>query len=340
VDSKTPEPVTLVIPVALLLVVVLLTVVALSQRGSHPAGGRPGGAPAALPSGTPADHGGPASAAPSGSGPGSAPASATGTMCVPRATTTRLSVLTFNIHSARTSDGRVDLASIGREIAAWDADIVLLEEVDRGRLWTGQVDMPSVLAGRLGMSWAFGSNVQRSPTNQYGTAILSRYPILATRNVALPAPPGTQQRGLLRATVDLDGTAMSVYVTHLENTSPDARLRQIRAIVPILRADPRPKLFGGDLNSVPGSPVLAAARTVVVDTWPGLGPAPGFTAPAGHPRVRIDYLMYDGGEGVELTPLGAQLLTSAVSDHLAVRATYRVTIGEGDVCVPVLEQQR
>src|SRR6478735_3159683 len=78
--------------------------------------------------------------------------------CVDGGTRTRLTVLTFNIHSARSADGSVHLAEIGSELATWDADVVLLQEVDRGRAWTGGVDMPAVLADRLGMAWAFGTN--------------------------------------------------------------------------------------------------------------------------------------------------------------------------------------
>jgi endonuclease/exonuclease/phosphatase family metal-dependent hydrolase len=337
VNPKTPDPAAYAIPAAVLLVAIVLLAALALRDESSPDAARPASHPTPAPSATPADRGGtPApSARPSESG-SAAPSDPTATVCVPPTAPRRLSVLTFNIHSARARDGRVDLATIGREIAAWDADVVLLQEVDRGRAWTGRVDMPAVLAGRLGTSWTFGSNVRRSPTNQYGTAILSRYPILSSRNTLLPAPPGTQQRGLLRATIDVDGVPLSVYDTHLENGSHAARLRQIRTIVPILRADPRPKLLGGDLNSVPGSPMLAAARTAVTDTWPEVASDAGLTAPGGNPRVRIDYLMYAGGQGVQLTPLRAQLLTSAVSDHRAVRATYRVSADGRKVCVPVL----
>ncbi|WP_243058012.1 endonuclease/exonuclease/phosphatase family protein [Nocardioides sp. SR21] len=260
--------------------------------------------------------------------------------CVDGGTRSRLTVLTFNIHSARTPDGSVRLSEIASELATWDADVVLLQEVDRGRAWTGGVDMPAVLADQLGLAWAFGTNVRRSATNLYGTAILSRFPIESYTNTALPAPPGTQQRGLLNAVVDVDGTEMSVYGTHLEHTSADARVQQMRAIAPILAADPRPKVFGGDLNARPGSPVLLAAGSSVRDTWQAIGDGAGLTHPAGVPQHRIDYLMHGDGSAAELAPLAAQVLASNVSDHRAVWATYELTSGSDTaVCVPVVPEQ-
>lgn len=329
---RTPEVVALAVPLVLLLVAVGAILARTLGDDGHA-----GATPALLVA--PSEDGAAAGGRADRAARGQQVEPTAGSTCVAATAPRRLSVLTFNIHSARAADDSVDLARIEQEIDAWDADVVLLQEVDRGRIWTGRVDMPDVLAEELDMSWTFGSNVQRSPTNQYGTAILSRYPITSYRNTALPAPPGTQQRGLLHAVVDVDGTEVSVYDTHLENTSADARLAQMRTIVPILRADPRPLLFGGDLNSLAGSPMLAAARSVVADTWPAVGTDAGLTAPAHAPRLRIDYLMYRDGDGGDLAPLRAQVLRSAVSDHRAVRAVYRLT-SDDEVCVPVLDQSR
>lgn len=260
--------------------------------------------------------------------------------CVRRQLETHLTIVTFNIHSARAQNGSVHLAEIAHALGAWHPDIVLLQEVDRGRAWTGRVDMPAVLAARLHMTWTFGINVRRSATNEYGTAILSRYPILGPRNAALPDPAGTQQRGLLHATIDVDGILLSVYGTHLESTSARARLQQIRTIEPVLAADPRPEIFGGDLNSTPDSPVVADARTLLHDTWGSVGHGPGATVPARTPHRRIDYLFYRDGSGVVIRPLGAQVLPRVVSDHRAVRATYQLSTGHGTVCLPVLSTGR
>ncbi|WP_134764544.1 endonuclease/exonuclease/phosphatase family protein [Nocardioides sp. 1609] len=257
------------------------------------------------------------------------------TVCVPQESSVDLRVVTYNIHSARPYEGGSRLARIGDEIARLEADVVLLQEVDRGRAWTYGVDMPVVLAERLGMSWVFGANVRRSPTNLYGTAILSRYPITDSVNIALPRPGSTQQRGLLHATIDVDGIATSFYNTHLEPGAPGAREAQMRLAMDTVRADPNPVFLGGDLNTSPSSPTLAPVRARLTDTWSVLGSGAGFTASSGNPRIRIDYLFFGSGTRGEVTPSTVRVVATRASDHLPLVADYRVSVDDGEVCVPV-----
>jgi endonuclease/exonuclease/phosphatase family metal-dependent hydrolase len=261
--------------------------------------------------------------------------SATGSACVPQNQRHTITVLTYNIHSALGHGRGVQLATIADEIRRWHVDVAMLQEVDRFRGWTGGVDMPSVLAARLDYNWTFGDNVSGSNGSQYGTAILSRYPIVSSRNTALPDPPGTQQRGLLHVQLDVDGSPLSVYNTHLEHTSPSARLAQIRQVMGVVRADPLPVLLGGDLNATPGSPVLATARTGLTDPWAEVGSGQGRTVP----KARIDYQLHASGDGTgTLTPMRALVLASQVSDHSALWARYQLKTGAGRICVPLLTE--
>jgi endonuclease/exonuclease/phosphatase family metal-dependent hydrolase len=251
--------------------------------------------------------------------------------CVPDASTSEISVIAYNIKTARW-DGRLQLDAIADALATWDADIVLLQEVDKNRSVTGGVDQAAYLGERLGMYSTFGSNVAYTPTALYGTAILSRFPIVSSENTPLPkAAPSEQQRGLLHAVIDVDGTQVSAYSTHLQNRSPGARVRQVDAIRGLLAADELPKVMGGDFNAHPGSPEMRTAVTFIDDTWASVGVGSGFTHPSTNPRGRIDYLLHDG-----LEPLGAQVLDGPVSDHKPVQATYSVS-SSSLVCVPVFD---
>ncbi len=343
---RIPDAVAAGVPVLLFVVLVTGGVILVSRLSSGPAAispaAEPSGAavngPATTPVATPS-----APPTPSASGtPSPRPTQSPtrpGEICIPRTQDAELSVITFNIHSARGRGNTVGLSAIGDALAGWRPDVVLLQEVDRGRIWTGRVDMPATLADRLGMFVAFGVNKTRSPTNQYGTVILSRYPILSSSNQWLPGPPGTHQRSLQHAVIDVDGIEMSVYGTHLEHTSSAARQTQMNVIAPILRDDPRPKVFGGDLNTTPGSATMRTARSVVTDTWTSVGVGAGHTAPAADPRIRIDYLMYGDAATVDVTPTSAEVLPPVVSDHRPVRATYQVIETSGEVCVPDLQEQ-
>jgi endonuclease/exonuclease/phosphatase family metal-dependent hydrolase len=243
----------------------------------------------------------------------------------------RLTTASFNIHSGFNRDrSRVALDQIAGEIEALSADVVLLQEVDRNRRWTGGVDQSQYLADRLGMHHAFGPNVRRAGNRDYGTAILSRYPITGAENTLLPNGPGGQQRGLLHVEVAPFGDPVSLYTTHLEHTSGALRSAQARRIAEIMAQDPVPKVLGGDLNATPGSDVLGTLEGPLDDSWTAAGTGPGYTHPSGVPRSRIDYLLYGGG----LRPAESVVVPSAVSDHQALRTVFEV--GEPtEVCVPL-----
>lgn len=327
---RLTDSVAVTVPIVLLLVAVVIAVLAQTSdrapvRSSDPTGQFVG------PSATegPQPRHTPHSQAPQSLG------SATGSACVRRTRHRTITVVTYNIHSALGHGRGVQLGTIAQELRRWHADVALLQEVDRFRGWTGRVDMPAVLAARLGFSWTFGDNVRGAGGSQYGTAVLSRFPIESSQNTPLPNPPGTQQRGLLHAQLDVDGSPLSVYNTHLEHTSPTARLAQIRQVMAIVRSDPLPTLLGGDLNATPSSPVLAVARTVLTDTWAEVGSGIGRTVP----KARIDYLLHASVEGGTLAPKRALVLASRVSDHSALWARYRLTTRAGEICVPLLSEQ-
>jgi endonuclease/exonuclease/phosphatase family metal-dependent hydrolase len=231
---------------------------------------------------------------------------------------TSITVLTYNIKSGQVSS----LAAIAGVIRSSGADVALLQEVDRNRHGSGQVDQPAQLAGMLGgWSHTFGQNVSYG-SGGYGTAIVSRFPITSSANTHLPNGPGGQQRGLLRAVVDIGGMDVSLYSTHLQNKLDHLKLRQAQAIAPIVAADGNPKVLGGDMNAWPGDSVLSALKGPLDDTWDAVGAGAGATNPAPSPRGRIDYLLYAGGE---LTPTSANVPATLASDHRPVRATYSLS---------------
>lgn len=237
-----------------------------------------------------------------------------------------LTVLTFNIHGGL-GHGSYDLDTVAREIAQWDADVVLLQEVDRHRPRTDLDDQAGLLATRLAMNPAYGANVRRPPAGpdgkgqEYGTLTLSRYPILDADNLRLPNRPGLERRGLLRTTIDVDGAPVDVYNTHLQHTSGAVRRDQVRGIRAVLDSRDLPAVVGGDLNAEPDSPALALlAEAGLSDPWPAVGVDDGLTVPANVPRRRIDFVLHDAS----FEPRTAEDLLSTVSDHRAVRVGLRL----------------
>ncbi len=244
-------------------------------------------------------------------------------LCVRLPGDTEITAVSYNIKSlAQTSAG-----AVAGVLASSGAEVVLIQEIKNAHVG----NQPAAIAGILGMHYAFAQNVSYG-SGGYGTAVLSRFPIVSAENTHLPRPGNTQQRGLAHVVINVDGKEVSIYNSHLQNLSESARMMQIRAIAGIVAQDDRPQIFGGDMNAHYSSPVMGVARTVFSDTWATVGIGDGRTHPAARLRGRIDYLMH-ANEGI--TPVTSDVLRARLSDHLAVRARYVIEGPGGQKCVPM-----
>jgi endonuclease/exonuclease/phosphatase family metal-dependent hydrolase len=233
-------------------------------------------------------------------------------LCPKTTITEPLTVISFNIHGGLGGGLRLD--RIAAEIRSWDPDVVLLQEVDYNRVRTRRVAQATWLGEATGLHAAYGGNQPKPAGGTIGNAILSRYPIIESTNTHLPRAGGIELRGLLHAVIDVNGTEVSVYSTHLDHSGTAARIPQARAIATILERDDRPRIIGGDLNAQSAAPPVRIIRaTGLGDAW-AVGAGAGLTVPAHRPRIRIDFVLHDGW----FSPLQARVLGSAVSDHRVV----------------------
>jgi endonuclease/exonuclease/phosphatase family metal-dependent hydrolase len=162
------------------------------------------------------------------------------------------------------------------------------------------------------------STTSPSTRVQYGTALLSTRPLVDVSTTLLPCFPGSEQRGLLEATVEVGGTALRVLGTHLQWDSEDERLVQAEAITAGL--DDRPTLLLGDLNTTPGSATHTLLDSRLDDAWVLVGEGEGHTFEAELPPRRIDYVWTGGGVVAHI----ARVVPSPASDHAALLVTVEV----------------
>jgi endonuclease/exonuclease/phosphatase family metal-dependent hydrolase len=236
-----------------------------------------------------------------------------------------LTVVTYNIHHGAGLDGVLDLERIAVLLEKTGADVIGLQEVDRH--WSERsnwVDQPAWFAKRLKMHYGYAANLDLPPLNpgeprrQYGTAILSRYPIKEFTNTLLPKYPAGEQRGLAVATVKLRGAELRFANTHLTHNNNAERLEQAQKVVELLGTSKQPTMLVGDLNARPDAPEIKTITALLDDTWPTVGTGPGYTSPAENPTARIDYLLHSA----QLRPTKASVPVSPASDHLPVVASY------------------
>jgi len=150
--------------------------------------------------------------------------------------------VSYNIQYGIGLDGRYDLERIAASLAG--ADVIALQEVTRGSPENGHVDMVAALQDLFPdffVSYGAGCDLlfdfiiengrRKERRFQFGNMILSRWPILATRNLLLPRSHSVGQLNLQRsaveAVIDAPDGAIRAYSVHLDHVSPDERIAQI-----------------------------------------------------------------------------------------------------------------
>lgn len=143
-------------------------------------------------------------------------------------------IISYNMHRAIGVDRRFRPERIARIIAHHDPDIVLLQEVDVGVPRSQNLNLAEEMATRLGYPYfALGLNVTLKK-GHYGNATLSRFPIVAERNIDLTMP-FRKARGCLYTSLMLEGgpgsaKKLAIFNLHL-GLSFKERPRQIGLLV-------------------------------------------------------------------------------------------------------------
>jgi endonuclease/exonuclease/phosphatase family metal-dependent hydrolase len=158
-------------------------------------------------------------------------------------------LVTYNIQYGLGRDGRYDLRRIAADVAG--ADIIALQEVERFWQRSGVTDAPALLAARLPEHyWVYGANLDIDASDrdvtgrivnrrrQFGTMILSRLPIVSSRNHLLPkyatlTQHSIQQGALEGVVITPKAGPVRFYSLHLSHLASATRLPQVEALLDI-----------------------------------------------------------------------------------------------------------
>lgn len=251
--------------------------------------------------------------------------------------TSTLRLATFNIlHGRSLSDGKVHVPRFAAAVAALGADVLAMQEVDRDQPRSTGVDLTAVAAaasraadhrfaatlrGEPGV-WTAATGERQPGVAEYGIAIVSRYPVLRWRRLALPAMPvrwplmlkdrppilvRDEPRAALAATIDVPGGPLTVVSTHL-TFLPGWNAVQLRRLWWACRHLPRPLVVMGDLN-------LRGRLPSRLTGWRPL--AEGATYPLDRPEHQIDHVL-GSGDVRAVTP--GRAVHTGTSDHRALVA--------------------
>lgn len=231
-------------------------------------------------------------------------------------------VATFNIHGGYDEFYNSDLEAIARTIQESGANVVLMQEVEAGRLTSFGVDQSLWLARRLGMDRRFYA------TNEglQGLAVLSAVPIAFDDGRLLSSL--ATQTGVQRVQVlPNPDTVITLYNTWLSpllelggqsvEAQQQDQARQLNEIFAVYvqqacSAALGRTIIGGTIHNVPDSPLVEQMRNAQFgDPFAGLPLELSATfVRAGFPPARFDYLWT-----CNLPSIGAIVLPESASDH-------------------------
>ncbi|OHB53864.1 MAG: hypothetical protein A2Y10_00330 [Planctomycetes bacterium GWF2_41_51] len=164
--------------------------------------------------------------------------------------------MSYNIHTGKGIDGKLDLDRIASVILREKPDIVGLNEiesyVDRSQC-TNQIEY---IAKKTNMYFAFGPNLignancGNCTTGLFGNAVLSKHKISKVVNHKLYREDKEETRGCLETEIEIDGQKFTFLTTHLDcNRKEDIRNNQANDILKIIDEKDMPVIFASDMNA-------------------------------------------------------------------------------------------
>ena len=249
---------------------------------------------------------------------------------------TPLRIVAYNIKHGRGMDDAVDLRRIAAVLRRLDADVIALQEVDKGTARTAGVDQVEALARLLGYTGFHGAH-RRYQGGDYGNAILTRLPVLGVRTHPIPAASGSaltvHEVEVVWSPAEAPGRGagqrISVVSVHLAG-SPDQRLAQADSLNRLFEGREHPVVLAGDFNGRPEGPVVRNLRR----RWSVLaksGEPETYPSPA--PDREIDFVMVRRGSGLEVIEHRV-IAEPMASDHRPLLAVLKPGRPGSDVVLP------
>ena len=228
-----------------------------------------------------------------------------------------LSIVQWNLHIGIDMTFRWNLKQQADVLNRLNADVTVLNEVDKNCRRTGYTDMTKELATLTGTMFSqFSAARALPPEGLYGNAVLSRYPMDLVGAWIIPSP-ADESRNMTLVKIAAPVPFLLAF-THLpyrntpeENLIRVEAVRKIHALIEANNPGGLPAVLMGDFNCEPASdPVKALEK----NGWKMKKPLPTF--PSKKPAVSIDHIFVRDArvQVTERLPVDEKI----ASDHIPV----------------------
>jgi endonuclease/exonuclease/phosphatase family metal-dependent hydrolase len=232
-----------------------------------------------------------------------------------------LRVATYNVHGCVGMDRQRSESRVAEVIASMSADVVGLQELDSGRKRSAAIDQAAEIARQLGWKHVFHP-AMRDGDEQYGNAIISRYPLTLKRAIELPGT-GTwfcrEQRVAIWTEAETNLGAVQIVNTHF-GLGRNERIQQANYLASAellgsVAAD-TPLVLLGDLNSVRSSPGYRILAKHLRDVRTLVGSGGAFrTFPTKFPSLGVDHIFLNAALGATTLQVHRAPPARVASDH-------------------------
>jgi endonuclease/exonuclease/phosphatase family metal-dependent hydrolase len=198
-------------------------------------------------------------------------------------------VVSYNIRWRGGEDLQRVIELLRADAEIGGAVIIGLQEVDRAKKRTKNVNTARAIAEALGMHYAWAAPPsKKGEEEETGVALLSPHPLSDVVRIVLPHEgPGGRRRAAVGATVRVGETPVRAYSVHAETRMPvEKKVEHWRAVLEDLdrHAKVRHAVIVGDFNTIKEKDVRAARQ---------LFTAAGFTTPFPDDRATFKVFFFD-----------------------------------------------
>ena len=220
-----------------------------------------------------------------------------------------------------------NLKEIANTIAKQHADVVALQEADGPSRWSGNFDHVEFIAKQANYPWYYLAVNAHSWMFDYGTAILSRWPVSETLPYNFKPSPPTFNKGFLLSRIKWNPDpatdnkiSIDIVSVHLDFSRQKVRDMQIAEMRELLSTRNNPLIILGDFNSdwfSEKSVVKMLAEKGELKVYKPLAN----NLPTYSSGSRLDWVLISR----ELEFVSYKVLPDRLSDHLMVVAEIRLS---------------
>lgn len=211
----------------------------------------------------------------------------------------------------------MDVNAVVEVLRPLNADLIVIREIDKNTKRSGYVDMPAEIASKLGMQQFF-AKAMNYDGGEYGTAVLSRYPIIDSARYILTVPSGEPGPLAVIKVQVKEGQTLTFAGTHF-NANAARREGQPAQLLEFLKDVEGPLIVGGNFNDqLAGDTYLKLKTRFSLICTEGCA----FNYPASNPSSHTDYIIYAPAERFRIVE--NKVGGASTSDHLPVISRMQI----------------